>query len=58
MLNIVWEFHVKSGKDTGFERHYCGSGAWAEFFSQDPGYQKTLLIRDRENPAHYLTVDI
>lgn len=58
MLHIYWEFHCKPDKQEEFERHYSGTGAWAEFFQRDAAYRKTILLRDRTNDTRYLTIDI
>ena len=40
-----------------FERHYDASGAWAQLFRKNAGFQGTQLLRDAENSRRYLTVD-
>ena len=57
MLHVIWEFVVPPDKVNDFERHYAGNGTWAQFFRQDPAYQGTVLVRDRDKPGHYLTAD-
>ncbi len=57
MLHILWEYRVREEKGPDFERHYCGSGSWAELFHRASGYRGTTLLRDPADPACYLTID-
>lgn len=57
MLVIVWEFRVRPGRTAGFERAYGPNGDWARLFQSGDGYLGTELIRDREDPDRYLTLD-
>jgi heme-degrading monooxygenase HmoA len=58
LLHILWEYQVREEKRSEFERHYSSSGTWAEFFRRDPAYRSTTLLRDPEDPARYLTIDV
>lgn len=58
MLHIVWEFRVRADRRREFEEHYGGAGTWAAFFRNGSGYQETRLLRDREDPSRYLTIDV
>lgn len=55
---IVWEFHVQARKRGAFEKAYSPSGVWGAFFRTGKGYIRTELIRDREHPLRYLTLDV
>jgi len=55
---VVWEFHVKSVKRREFEKAYGPQGKWAELFRRNQAYIGTELIRDRETPGRYLTIDL
>ena len=57
-LRIVWEFRVKPDRIRAFEKDYGGNGAWARLFRRGKGYRETLLLRDREVPGRYLTIDV
>ena len=56
-LRILWEFHVKVDRIREFEELYGGNGTWARFFRQGKGYRETMLLRDREVPGRYMTID-
>ena len=58
MLHILWEYRVREEKRPDFERHYRSNGTWAELFRRAPGYRGTTLLRDSEDPARYLTLDV
>jgi len=58
MLHILWEYRVREEKHSDFERHYRSNGSWAELFRRGPGYRGTTLLRDSEDPARYLTLDV
>ena len=55
---IVWEFRPGTGKHRKFGKAYSPHGLWAEFFSKAKGYIRTELLRDREDPLRYFTVDV
>ena len=57
MIQVLWEYRVRPERRPEFETHYCGSGTWARFFSKDPAYRGTLLVRDHAAADRYLTID-
>lgn len=58
MVQIIWEFHVREGKEQEFEFLYNGEGLWVGLFRDDPNYHGTTLLRDRDNAGRrYLTID-
>jgi heme-degrading monooxygenase HmoA len=57
MLVIIWEYQVKAGRVAEFEHIYSANGAWAELFRRAEGFQDTKLLRDSNDPYHYLTMD-
>jgi len=57
MIVIVWEFRVRPGRAAGFERAYGPNGDWARLLHHGDGYLGTELLRDREDPERYLTLD-
>jgi quinol monooxygenase YgiN len=57
MIEVIWEFRVKPQHVAEFERHYSGKGPWATLFGSSPGYYGTKLLRDREDPLRFLTID-
>ena len=58
MVHIVWEFLVREDRLAEFERHYSGvDGPWAQLFGKSPGFRGTVLLRNTEDPRHFLTID-
>ena len=57
-FRILWEFRVKEDRTREFEAHYGGNGTWGRFFRRGKGYRETILLRDREVPGRYLTIDV
>jgi len=57
MFVILWEFEVKPGCEQSFESAYGPEGAWTQLFRRDPGYLKTLLLKDPSGTRMYLTLD-
>lgn len=57
MFAYVWEFTVAAERRAEFERAYGDDGEWVALFRRSPDYLGTALLRDRADPARYLTVD-
>src|SRR3954470_1123429 len=57
MVQIVWEFRVRAGKELAFERHYGPEGTWVQLFRRSPAFVRTDLLRDPGLRGRYLTVD-
>jgi heme-degrading monooxygenase HmoA len=55
---IVWEFHARANEQHAFEKAYAPDGVWGTLFRRGEGYVRTELIRDREEPQRYLTIDV
>ncbi|HEX9760556.1 MAG TPA: antibiotic biosynthesis monooxygenase [Candidatus Acidoferrales bacterium] len=58
MIQILWEYEVKPGKEVAFETHYTSLGTWSQLFQKAHGYRGTVLLRDAKRPARYVSVDI
>ena len=54
---VVWECKARSGEERRFENIYGPAGAWAKLFARDPGYLRTELHHDLQQPSRYLTLD-
>jgi ribosomal-protein-alanine acetyltransferase len=55
---VMWEFRVGPGKRRAFEKAYEPDGVWSMLFRGSEGYIRTELVRDREEPRRYVTIDI
>jgi len=54
---VIWEFLIRKSARRKFEKAYGPDGLWATLFRAGAGYIRTELIRDRETPDRYLTLD-
>ncbi len=57
MQVIVWDFHVKSGCESEFERIYGPGGDWASLFARGEGFIGTELLRATDGLGRYLVID-
>ena len=57
MFVIVWEFRVPSDRVPEFERAYGADGEWAVLFRRGAGFLGTELLRDRDDPERFFTID-
>jgi heme-degrading monooxygenase HmoA len=57
MIEIAWEFSVRAGSEGEFDRHYGPDGTWVQLFRRGAGYHGTVLLRDRQTPGRYVTLD-
>jgi quinol monooxygenase YgiN len=54
---IIWEFRVHRTHVQHFLAAYAPGGTWAALFRRDPAYLGTELLRDRDDPLRFLTID-
>jgi hypothetical protein len=57
MFLVLWEFDVKPGLESRFEKVHGPDGDWAQFFRGDPHYRETRLLRGALRPRADLTLD-
>jgi heme-degrading monooxygenase HmoA len=62
MYVTIWEFSVRPGSESEFEKIYGPEGDWARLFAGGAGYQGTEVLRDQEqgderDATRYLTID-
>jgi heme-degrading monooxygenase HmoA len=53
----VWEYQVHATAAAEFIRHYGADGTWVALFRQADGYLGTELLRDRDAPNRFMTID-
>ncbi|HNQ14509.1 MAG TPA: antibiotic biosynthesis monooxygenase [Pyrinomonadaceae bacterium] len=58
MIEVVWEFIVKSERVDEFVDAYGPVGAWSALFSEFEGYRGTRLYSDVDRPNRFLTIDV
>jgi heme-degrading monooxygenase HmoA len=57
MFLVLWEYDVKPGLESRFQKVYGPDGHWAQFFRRDPHYRETRLLRELSRPNVYVTLD-
>jgi quinol monooxygenase YgiN len=57
MYSYIWEYIVHPEFKAEFEAAYGVDGEWAQLFRHEPAYIRTDLLRDRENPLRFMTID-
>ena len=55
--SVIWEFAVEERLRAAFERAYAPGGPWARLFAESDGFLETRLLRAKESPGVYQTVD-
>ena len=56
-FSYLWEFRVRPEQLAAFETAYGPEGDWVRLFRTDPAYLGTELLRDREDPLRFITLD-
>lgn len=56
-FTYIWAYRVQPEKVEEFRRLYGLEGPWVRLFRQAPGYLDTVLYRDRNDRARYVTID-
>jgi heme-degrading monooxygenase HmoA len=54
---MVWQFRPRPGSEQRFEEAYGRRGPWARLFATGPGFIRTDLTHDLDDPGRYLTLD-
>lgn len=57
MFCYICEFFVVDEQKEAFEAEYGPGGAWVRLFARDPGYRRTELHRDVDDPNRFITID-
>jgi quinol monooxygenase YgiN len=57
MYCYLWEYEVRPDAIQAFEDAYGRHGAWVRLFECDKQYVRTELLRDRDRPGRYVTID-
>ena len=53
----AWRFTIDPVRRSAFLAAYNPKGEWAQLFSRDPSYIKTLFFHDIEHENQYMTID-
>ena len=53
----IWEYTIDAGREAEFVAAYGADGEWVRLFRRYPGFLRTELLRDREEPSRFVTID-
>jgi len=56
-IQSIWEYHIKSEYLSEFINTYAPDGDWVKLFQKCPGYIKTELKSDTDDPHRFVTID-
>ena len=57
MIAIVWQFDVKSGRETEFEELYGAHGEWTSMNRHTRSYLGSSFLRDQNRSLRYLVIE-
>ena len=57
MIAVMWQFDVKNGQESEFERLYGVEGEWARLNRQTRSYLGTSFLRDQNRASRYIVIE-
>jgi hypothetical protein len=57
MIAIVWQFEIRPGSETEFERLYGAEGEWTVMNRHSRSYLGTSFLRDQNRSTRYLVIE-
>ena len=57
MIAIVWQFDIRPGSETEFERFYGADGEWTAVNRQSRSYLGSSFLRDQNLMSRYLVIE-
>jgi len=57
MIAIMWQFDVKTGRETEFEQLYGVDGEWTAMNRQTRSYLGSSFLHDQNRPSRYVVVE-
>jgi len=57
MIAIVWQFHIRAGRETEFERFYGADGEWTAVNRHSRSYLGSSFLRDQSLSSRYLVIE-
>ncbi len=57
MIAIMWQFDVKTGRETEFERLYGADGEWTAINRHTRSYLGSSFLHDQNRPARYIVIE-
>jgi quinol monooxygenase YgiN len=57
VIAVVFQFHVKAGHQTAFEKFYGADGEWTALSRRSRSFLGSSFLRDQAQTTHYLLVE-
>ena len=57
MIAIVWQFDVRNGQESEFERLYGVDGEWTAMNRHTRSYLGSSFLRDQARPSRYVVIE-
>ena len=57
MIAIMWQFDVKNGSETDFERLYGVDGEWTAMNRHTRSYLGSSFLRDQNRSSRYIVIE-
>jgi len=57
MIAIMWQFDVKNGRETDFERLYGVDGEWTTMNRHTRSYLGSSFLRDQNRSSRYIVIE-
>jgi hypothetical protein len=57
MIAIMWQFDVKSGRETEFEQLYGVNGEWTAMNRRTRSYLGTSFLQDQTRSSRYIVIE-
>jgi hypothetical protein len=57
MIAIMWQFDVRSGRESEFERLYGVDGEWTALNRQTRSYLGSSFLRDQNRTSRYVVIE-
>jgi quinol monooxygenase YgiN len=57
MIAILWQFDVRPGRETDFERFYGADGEWTAVNRHSRSYLGSSFLRDQTQPTRYIVIE-
>jgi quinol monooxygenase YgiN len=57
MIAILWQFDIKSGRESEFEELYGADGEWTAMNRQTRSYLGTSFLHDQNRSTRYMVIE-
>jgi hypothetical protein len=57
MIAIVWQFEIRAGCETEFERFYGADGEWTAMNRHSRSYLGSSFLHDQSSTSRYLVIE-